>query len=1192
MSVAGPKSNSSPSISSFGLVLRNLRYYWLTNLAVIAAVIAGTAVIGGALVVGDSVRGSLRQMSLDRLGRIDDVLTGMRFFREDLAQELAARPGIRERFATIAPSLMVGGTFLATHGDTSRRARGVQVFGTDERLWGLLEHGNVPVPRERDVVLNARLAGHLGVKPGDSVSLLIPVPSTIPSESLLGKREGEFHEIPLTVLAILDEASGAGRLTLNPTQQLPFDAFVPILALQEGMGLEKIERSRRNPTGTPARVNALFASARTPADQTGSTAPDAAKLLDREMSAVLSPTDIGLRLVINSKHGYVSVESDQQILDGSLATAALDSSAKLDLANSPVLAYLANELVNVENPKKFAMYSIVAGLDPVTLKTAPFGPFVWASPAPNHPLAADEIVLNDWMATDLGVKTHDPVRMRYHIVGSHGELPEEERTFRVAGIVKLEGPAADPGLVPEVKGITDAKTIADWQQPFPMKLNLVTKRDEDYWDKYRATPKSFVSLETAQKLWGSRFGKLTSVRVAPKNGQTLEQAAGALQAEILASVTPEKTRMQFQPVKYAGVTAAVGTNDFSQLFLGFSFFLILAAAMLVGLVMRLGIERRGTSIGLLSAIGFTPRRLRRNFLAEGLILVLIGGLLGTAAAVGYAALMILGLKLWWNQAVGTQFLSLYVDPATLAIGFVSSVIVAVLAVLWGLHQLRRLTPRELLSGATEPALTVAKQKRRSRRSLVIGVALLAISVLLLVAALSGRLSSGEAFEGLSWSVVLFFLDGIVLLIAGVMLVAGTLEGEHSAAVAGHGATGIARLGVRNTARHRQRSTASVALIAAATFVIVAVAAGRRNPAIETPELYSGNGGFRLLGESTQPILPDLNTPSGRESVQLNPAPGSPDAELLAQSKFFAFRVRPGEDASCLNVYQTRLPTILGVPKSLIDRGGFRFIGAREPYPWTELEQASADGTVPVFGDANTLQYSLHKEVGQTVDLPAGPEGKRTMQIAGMLDGSVFQGVLLMSEDNFRRLFPNIVGYQYFLIEVPGPAANGDRLSALLETQLTPYGFECRARLRAAGELPCRPKHLLIDLSNLGWTGALVGNFGIGHGDGPQRARTSGRVGPVERAGIPAIGTGLAGVGRNGRPFALRTFDRDDCGARGDDSPPFEYRGRRPLGVAGPDSVDRLCGRHVGGAGRLDRSGSNAHPRGPALGIDAALKRAG
>jgi putative ABC transport system permease protein len=1066
-------------MTGFRLVLRNLRFYWRTNLAVVAAVIAGTAVIGGALVVGDSVRGSLRQMSLDRLGRVDDVLTGYRFFREDLAPELAARPAVQERFSSVAPCLMVSGTFLATHGDTSRRAGLVQVFGTDERLWELLEHGDSAVPREQGVVLNSRLAQHLGVKPGDSVSLLVPVPSTIPRESLLGKREGDFHEIPLTVRAILDENSGAGRLTLNPTQQLPLNAFVPLDALQEGMGLAKIERSRRNRTGAPARVNTLFMAARSPADQTGSTATEAARILDGELATVLKPIDVGLRVVVNSPRKYVSVESEQQILDDSLATAALDSAKQLGMPTSPVLAYLANELRNAKDTKKFSMYSIVAGLDPGSAKSPPFGPFVWASAAPDHPLAPDEIVLNDWMAADLAVKPHDEVRMRYHIVGSHGELPEEERTFRVAGILKLEGtPAADPGLVPQVKGITDAKTIADWHQPFPMKLNLVTKRDEDYWDKYRATPKSFVSLETAQKLWGSRFGSLTSVRVAPKNGESLDQAAGQITTAILKTLTPDKTRMEFQPVKYVGVSAAVGSNDFSQLFLGFSFFLILAAALLVGLVVRLGIERRGTSIGLLAALGFSPRRLRWHFLEEGLVLVVIGGLLGIAAAVGYAELMILGLKLWWNRAVGTQSLSVYIMPATLAIGFVSAVVVAVLAILWGLRQLKLLTPRELLNGATVPILTVAQQRRRGRRSLVIGLALFAVALLILVAVLIGRFAQGEAFEGLSWSVVLFFLVGISLLVAGVMLVAGTLEGDHSAAVNGRGAAGVARLGVRNTARHRQRSTASVSLIAAATFVIVAVAAGRRNPAVETPELNSGNGGFRLVAQSTEPILPDLNTPSGRANLQMSARAGSPDELLLTGSKYFAFRLRPGEDASCLNVYQTRLPTILGVPKSLIDRGGFRFIGARQANPWTLLEQPSGDGAVPVFGDANTLQYSLHKEVGETVDLPGGTGTKRAAKIVGMLDGSVFQGVLLMSEDNFRKLFPNVAGYRYFLIEVPGPAANGDRLAALLETQLTPYGVEAeRVSDRLANFLAVQNTYLST-FQTLGGLGLLLGTLGL------------------------------------------------------------------------------------------------------------------
>ena len=50
------------------LVLASLLYYWRTNLAVAAGVVAGTAVLTGALLVGDSMKGSLRHLALDRLG--------------------------------------------------------------------------------------------------------------------------------------------------------------------------------------------------------------------------------------------------------------------------------------------------------------------------------------------------------------------------------------------------------------------------------------------------------------------------------------------------------------------------------------------------------------------------------------------------------------------------------------------------------------------------------------------------------------------------------------------------------------------------------------------------------------------------------------------------------------------------------------------------------------------------------------------------------------------------------------------------------------------------------------------------------------------------------------------------------------------------------------------------------------------
>lgn len=44
------------------LVARNLVYYWRTNLAVMLGVATAVAVLTGALVVGDSVRASLRDL--------------------------------------------------------------------------------------------------------------------------------------------------------------------------------------------------------------------------------------------------------------------------------------------------------------------------------------------------------------------------------------------------------------------------------------------------------------------------------------------------------------------------------------------------------------------------------------------------------------------------------------------------------------------------------------------------------------------------------------------------------------------------------------------------------------------------------------------------------------------------------------------------------------------------------------------------------------------------------------------------------------------------------------------------------------------------------------------------------------------------------------------------------------------------
>lgn len=73
------------------LLKRSLVYYWRTNLAVVLGVATAVAVLAGALLVGDSVRVSLRELALQRLGQTDRVITSTGFFSRPTVQRSAKR---------------------------------------------------------------------------------------------------------------------------------------------------------------------------------------------------------------------------------------------------------------------------------------------------------------------------------------------------------------------------------------------------------------------------------------------------------------------------------------------------------------------------------------------------------------------------------------------------------------------------------------------------------------------------------------------------------------------------------------------------------------------------------------------------------------------------------------------------------------------------------------------------------------------------------------------------------------------------------------------------------------------------------------------------------------------------------------------------------------------------------------------
>jgi ABC-type antimicrobial peptide transport system permease subunit len=1060
----------SVAMTLFQLLLRNLRFYWRTNLAVICGVVAATAVISGALVVGDSVRDSLKQMSLDRLGRIDFVLQGMRFFREELADELQQAAPAAEQ---VAPVVMMQGTLEFQRDKQSvARASQINLYGVDHRLWELIDHGAFEPPRPGQVVVNRRVADQLGVSPGDRLSLIVEIPPFIPRDSLLGERNEVVTELDLTLTGIAEDETGIARLGLNPTQQLPANAFINLSELQSQVGLSAIEKSRRNAFAKPARVNALMISTSAAALPAPSLiSRNTGKELDAALGRLLRLEDLELRLLEHPDHGYLSLESEQMFLEAAVSKAALAAGQELRGETSPVLVSLVNEIRKQRNPERYSMYSVIAGIRPEEPK--PFGPLEFLGD--HQPLEGDRVYLNEWLAQDLEAKVGDRIMVKYHVVGDRGDLPEEEREFEVGGIVKLTGPADDQGYTPTVPGVTDADSYDDWREPFPLKKQLITSRDDAYWDAYRTTPKLFISLSRAQELWPSRYGNLTSVRIAPPPGESLDQFRSRFEKSFLAKLNPKELGLSMQPVKLLGLQAAQGTTDFTGLFIGFSFFLIVSAALLAGLLFRLGIERRLAEIGLLSSVGLAMRQIGRLLLAEGIVLVAVGAALGTVAAIGYAAVMVHGLKTWWYGAIGTRFLHLSIHALSLLIGAAIAIVVALGTIWWSVRRTRSQSARSLLNGQT------CESMPSSRAWMARGLAAsaLSISLGLLMATLAGLIPDVEAFGGFSWKIVLFFLVGIGFLTGMLASLSVILTANQSITLQGGPTRGTLALGFKNAARNRSRSVSTISLIASATFVITAVAAGQMNPLGDKPDRHSGNGGFTLVAQCSVPILYDLNTPSGRARLGFNVLDEKQMA-LLDRATVFPFRRKSGENASCLNLYQTQLPTVLGVPADVLDQliEQERFVFADTPsrQPWTLLRQKLPDGRIPVLGDMNTLMYSLHKGIGATINVPNDEQPKQTLEVAGMFANSIFQGVLVMSEENFLKIFPEQAGFGYFLIDVD-PAQASD-VARLLESSLGDYGFDVdRVSKRLADFLSVQNTYLST-FQALGGLGLLLGTLGL------------------------------------------------------------------------------------------------------------------
>ena len=191
----------------------------------------------------------------------------------------------------------------------------------------------------------------------------------------------------------------------------------------------------------------------------------------------------------------------------------------------------------------------------------PLGPFL---PKGVTELRDDEIVLADWKNSPLPANVGDDIFLTYFEPEHHGEPRQTMARFHLAGFVPLEGVSADPDLTPAFPGITDQLSMTSWKPPFPYDNRRIRSGDanEKYWEDYRTTPKAYLSLAAGQRLWGSRFGKLTSIRLAPSKGGDAAGSSEAFRTALLSKLRPEDGGFVFQKVKENALKAEQGRHRF------------------------------------------------------------------------------------------------------------------------------------------------------------------------------------------------------------------------------------------------------------------------------------------------------------------------------------------------------------------------------------------------------------------------------------------------------------------------------------------------------------------------------------------------------------------------------------------------------------------------------------------------------
>ena len=962
------------------------------NQVIIIAILA--AVITGSLLTGYSVRKSLKDTAFERMGNTSVLVSsGLRYFDTTLSDRLSENLGEK----TVSLTELNGFCQTFAEAPVSKK---VKIYGVNNDFFRFHGIDSISI-NKGDVFINANLAKQINLKPGDDIIIRTKAISDIPADAPFATADDAGRSIVLKVSGVLKDEQ-VGDFSLGISQIVPSNIFINSEDLKNFSDKQKIKHNRVLIKNSENNDLNYF---------------------DTILRQTISLPDLGLNFRTVEATGENELVSDRIFIDQIIT----DDIRKIIPSAAPLLTYLAN---TIESDNGLTPYSFISALP---------------SELYNGTEVKNKIRINKWLADDLSVMPDDTIKLSWFAPDSINQLIEKSASFTISRIVNMDSIWSDQTLMPEFPGISGSESCSEWDAGVPVEISKIRDKDEDYWDKYKGTPKAFISYESGKVIWGNNYGPATAIRFP------VIISAEEIKSKLTGSFVPSRSGFIISDLRKDSIEAANGGVDFGSLFISLGFFIILSALLLLSLSVSSYFNTKKSQVATLFSLGFKNQLIRRILFLETVLISVTGSLTGAFLGLLVNSYIIKALNSVWQGAVQTDTLTASAGLLPVLAGFTSTLLLILV-----FFHLKTGYFLNSLSRKKDGVLNLPSQ----RTNLWV---LIAASIILAVVTVSSLLIKDH-------SIPLSFTAGTLLFITSILLLRQYYLGGIYVSEGSRKFSDLGRLYYRH---NPASAIAPVIFISAGIFALFITSLNRMDAGKSASNPGGGTGGYLFWTELNVPVTDDLKTSSGILNYGL-------DEDPFAEMEFVQISRKEGDDASCLNLNHVSSPPLLGIdPSDFIKKGSFSFASVSEDgsNPWELLQSKAVNNTIYGIADQTVLQWGLKIKTGDTLIIRAETGHHLNIIIAGGLKASIFQGNVLIDKASLRKYFPSVSGSSIFLIDGDHERSESYK-TALMDrfSGLGPNIESAGARLASFNEVT---NTYLSVFTVLGAFGMMLGIFGLG-----------------------------------------------------------------------------------------------------------------